>query len=234
MLGYLTDIRIIKGTAVYKSNFVPPSAPLLALQNTTFLSNMTSAGVYDAAMMNNMETVGDAKLSTAVSKFGGSSMYFDGNDNLSIPLNTTLMNIGTGDFTIEGWVYHLNSSTYSGYYYGGTNGLVLRRTDANKLEISHDGVASIIVSTASIPSNQWVFVTGTRSGSTVRIFIDGIVAGTATYSTSIVGTTAATVGSIVNLAGYYMDGYIDDLRITKGYARYTANFTPPTSAFQLY
>lgn len=159
-------------------------------------------------------------------------MYFDGNDNLSIPLNTTLMSLGTGDFTIEGWVYHLDSSTYSGYYYGGNNGLTFRRTNTNTLELAHDSVASIVVSTATIPSNQWVFVTGTRSGSTVRIFINGTVAGTATYGTSIVGTSAATIGSIINIAGYYMNGYIDELRFTRGHARYTSTFTPPTEAFQ--
>ena len=233
--GYISNLRLVKGTAVYDPSLTTltvPTAPVSAISGTSLLCNFTNAGIYDAAMMNDIETVGDAKISTTQSKFGGSSMYFDGNDNLSVPLNTTLMNIGTGDFTIEGWVYHLDSNTYSGYYYGGTNGLVLRRTDANKLEISHDGVASIIVSTTSIPSNQWVFVTGTRSGSTVRIFINGTVAGTATYATSIVGTSAATIGSIINVAGYYMNGYIDDLRITKGYARYTSDFTPPTAALE--
>ena len=232
--AYIADVRITNGRALYTSNFVPPSAPLTAVQNTVLLNNMTSAGIYDAAMMTNMQTVGDAKLSTAVSKFGGSSMSFDGSDNLSIPLNTTLMNIGTGDFTVQSWVYHLDSSTYSGYYYGGNNGLVLRRTDSNTLEISHDGVASIVVSTATIPSNQWVHVAGTRSGSTVRIFINGVVAGTATYGTSIVGTSSGTIGSIINIAGYYMNGYIDDLMVTKGYAVYTTTFTPPTTALPTY
>ena len=228
--GYMSDLRITKGTAVYKANFVPPVAPLTAIQNTTLLLSGDKAAVQDKSGKVVLETVGDAKISTAVKKYGSSSMYFDGTgDNLTLS-SVVRPSIGTGDFTVELWAYHLNTSAYSGYYWGGSSGLVLRRTDGNKLELSHDGVASIVVSTANIPANQWTHIAATRSGGAVKIFIDGVVAGTVTYATSIVGTTAPTVGSISAVAGYYMNGYIDDLRVTNGYARYTANFTPPSSA----
>ena len=239
--GYLSDFRFLRGQLVYKSNFVPPSAPLTAVQNTTLLTNMTSAGVYDAAMMNNMETVGDAKLSTAISKFGGSSMAFDGTgDYVLSSTSANLYAFGAGDFTIELWVYTnsvaatdqalVDFRTANGYYpylylFNGRVGYWLNSVDV------------ITGSPGSITAGSWYHIALTRSGSSTKLFVNGTQSGsTYTSATALLcGVNRPAIGSSgTSLGAYPLNGYVDDLRVTKGYARYTANFTPPTSAFPIY
>jgi hypothetical protein len=252
LTGYISNVRFVKGTALYTSNFVPPSAPLTAIQNSSLLLNMTSAGIYDAAMMNNMETVGDAKLSTAVSKFGGSSMAFDGSgDNLYSPTSINY-NCDTGNFTVEMWVY---ISSYPGNYpliIGNNNGsfsagaiaLTAQNSTsggANKISIAVYDINSSAVTLASSSTNSfntWYHVALVRNGTNLSLYRDGTSVASTTISAGIVfnwGKNGILVGGGnwdgVNGA---FNGYIDDLRITKGYARYTSNFTPPTSAFPIY
>ena len=238
--GYISDLQLINGTALYTSNFVPPAQPLTAVQNTVLLTNMTSAGVYDAAMMNNIETVGDSKLSTAISKFGGSSMSFDGTgDYLTMP-NNIWTQFETGDFTVECWVYIAANNTIqiiidargdtslqAWQFYTSALGKIVFRYAS--------GGGGIITGTTTIEATTWTHVAATRSGSTIRVFVNGIVDGTATYSLAVNGISPGYIGRTFDTSGtLFYNGYIDDLRITKGYARYTANFTPPTIAFLLF
>jgi len=226
--GYLSNIRIVKGTAVYTSNFVPPSAPLTAITNTSLLLNMTSAGIYDSASMNNLETVGDAKISTAQSKFGGSSMYFDGNgDYLAVSPNIT-SNLGTGNFTIEAWVYLTSASTYQFLMGSSANGGMMVG-----FSVPLSPTATIAVGThnvtwflnfgasITISSNTWTHVAITRSGSSNQAFINGVQLGpTITDSTNwSFSNNAPYIGT--NALSNYLNGYVNDLRITKGYVRYT-------------
>ena len=242
--GYISDLRFVVGTSIYTSNFVPPSAPLTAVQNTSLLTNMTSAGIYDAAMMNNMESVGDAKLSTAISKFGGSSMYFDGTgDYLSMP-STQFQNFafGTGDFTIECWLYQVSFSgdtvwmasyltwASSVNFYcatrAGTPNVLLFRAG--------DSVPITLVGNTGITANTWTHVAITRASGVTRMFVGGVLQ-TNTHTGSVnISATVQPVGiGAANNGSEPINGYIDDLRITKGYARYTANFTAPTATFQI-
>ena len=242
--GYITDVRLVKGTALYTSNFVPPAAPLTAVQNTSLLTNMTSAGIYDASMITTMESGGDAKLSTAVSKFGGSSMYFDGTGDYIVASGTTATGtsaFGSGDFTIEFWLYansvaatdqgliDMRPTSTNGYYpylymYNGQVGYWLNAT-------------SVITSSAgAITTGTWYHIALARSGSSNKLFINGVQSGsTFTSSTALLcDSNRPAIGTAgTSLGASSLNGYIDDLRITKGYARYTSNFTLPTSAFQI-
>jgi hypothetical protein len=240
--GYLSDVRVVKGTAVYTANFTPPTAPLTAITNTSLLLNYTNAGIIDNAMQNNLETIGNAQISTAQSLYGISSISFDGTgDYLTMPSNLACT-FNTGDFTVEAWIYNTSAAatyksivdtrsldTFTAWIFG------LNAT--NKLDIVYG--ASRLASATTVSTNQWVHVAVTRSGSTIRLFINGVVdANTATYSSTInpvsltpwigAGHTSATVTAT---AGYFWNGYIEDLRITNGYARYTANFTLPDTLF---
>lgn len=249
-LGYISDVRVVKGTALYTSNFVPPSAPLTPIQNSSLLLNMTSAGIYDAATTTNMETVGDAKLSTAITKFGGTSMAFDGTgDYVSMP-NSPNLSITTGDYTVEGWFYTTdntqiqtivwlngNTASYAALRFGisGSGGV--------QMYIGDNGTGPWYANSGNIgtvANNTWYHFAVSKSSTNVRVFLNGTQIGT-TYT-----APAAAFAGTLNYIGALnyndqgspvyrtMYGYIDDLRITKGYARYTSNFTAPTSEHKTY
>ena len=242
MNGYLSDVRLVKGTAVYTSNFTPPTAPLTAITNTSLLLSMTNGAIFDNAMMNDLETVGNAQISTSVVKYGTGSMAFDGTgDALSTP-NTIINSLGSGAFTIEMWVYRLGNgsggiSAYDAllgsYSAPGTSvyGIYITRSTG---VINFFNSAGLVSSSNSLSNSSWTHIAVSRtSANNLQIFING----TSGYSATNTGTGTLTnpfyiasdgTGSGGN-SNFY--GYIDDLRITKGYARYTANFTPPTAAF---
>jgi hypothetical protein len=237
--GYISDLRIVKGTAIYSSNFVPPTAPILSVQNTSILTNMTSAGIYDATMMNNMETVADAKISTAISKFGGSSMSFDGTgDYLTSNVATTdLYAFGSGDFTIEMWLY-LNSVSGTQVFYDQRPlaGGVYPTLYMSGSTLYYYTNAANRITGSTLSTSQWYHIAVSRSGTSTKLFVNGTQSGS-TYTDTNVYLNAALRpfigGDGTNLGTNGLNGYIDDLRVTKGYARYTANFTAPTSAFQI-
>jgi hypothetical protein len=230
--GYISNVRIVKSTAVYNSNFVPPSAPTTAITNTTFLLG-NSPAIADYSMQNNLESFGDAKISTAVKKYNNASLYFDGTgDYLSSPYNVSQA-LEACDFTVEAWVYrntvgaeHNIAVTRSS---AGNDGWNLRINSSNTLQFYYTG-GSTVTSTGTIPATTWTHVAATRSGTTVRLFINGTIDGSATFSNGTANTQPLRIGVDNSNSTGYFNGYIDDLRITKGVARYTANFTAPTAA----
>jgi hypothetical protein len=233
----------VKGTAVYTSAFTPPTAPLTNIANTSFLCNFTNAGIFDQTAKTVLETVGDAKVSTSVYKYGTGSMYFDGTgDYLKVP-SAQFQNFafGTGDFTIECWLYQIAFSSdmviaasFSSwaatvnFYFGtraGTPNILIFR-GGNGIPITLNGNTGITTST-------WTHVAVCRAAGVTRMFVGGVAqANTHTGSNNISATTQSIGIGAANDGTEPMNGYLDDLRVTKGYARYTSNFTPPSSAFK--
>jgi hypothetical protein len=232
LTGYISNLRFVKGTDVYgvgNSTITVSTAPLTAIANTSLLTNFTNGGIFDNAMMNNLETVGNAQISTSVKKFGTGSLAFDGTgDYLKSPSSPNL-GMGTGDFTVEAWVY-INTATSYAVVVGGPSSdpTWYMEYSSNRGFYFYDGTTSRN-GNSSVVTSQWLHLAVARSGTTLKMFVNGTV--TATY------TTSSSLPQIPIGVGSYNDnvsplnGYIDDLRITKGYARYTANFTPPTAAF---
>jgi hypothetical protein len=236
-LGYISGFRMLKGTAL--TSFTLTSPPT-NIANTSILTNFTNAGITDATAKNDLETVGGAQISTAQSKFGGSSMYFDGTgDWLLLPASPN--NYLTGDLTVEFWVYPNNISN-NPIVLGFNNTTIYDWVQFNNnIQMGVGTNSTMLVSTSAgntVPLNTWSHVALTRNGSTWKIFINGVsqvitVTGTATSAWGST-TVPMRVGSGVYLTtDYSLNGYIDDLRVTKGFARYTANFTAPTAPFAL-
>jgi hypothetical protein len=181
---------------------------------------------------------GNAQISTAQSKFGGASIAFDGNEDYISSASNAAFSFGTGNFTIEGW-YRFNSISdqllYDTIPVGGAgarnSGFAWALQAASGKLNFFSGASFRGASSSSLSSGQWYHLALVRNGSEVRYFINGAMdATTFTASTNFTDSTLL-VGRVGDSAAYYLNGYIDDLRITKGVARYTANFTPPTAPF---
>jgi len=243
--GYITNLRFVKGTAVYTSSFTPPTAPLTAITNTSLLTNMVNAGIPDLAMMNNLQTVGNAQVSTSVKKYGTGSLSFNGtNSGLSSPSIPTTA-FGTGDFTVEAWVnfnanlpYLDGDGLYAACLFGQatTNGLCLIFRSATssaptQLNFVVFGVGNVATG-LSMSLNTWYHIAVVRQNGTVYIYLNGVSQGSFASVTNF-ATSVSTIGYL-NVGGFYdyFSGNIDDFRITKGYARYPSGttFTPPTAA----
>ena len=192
---------------------------------------------------------GNTKISTVSSQYGGSSAYFDGNgDYLSLGAQAAAapFGLGTGAFTIEAWIKP-DSTANNGAIYGnygrdvgGANrdGSHILRLSSGKIQLYVFTAAAVVdlQSTSTIPTNAWTHVAVTRSGTTVRMFVNGVLESTLTSSVNLTSdpVNPPTAGAYWQFADAieptsYFNGYIDDIRITKGVARYTANFTPPDS-----
>jgi hypothetical protein len=170
---------------------------------------------------------GNAQISTAQSKFGGASGYFDGSSSY---VNTTLASaLGTVDFTVEIWFYLTSTSAVLQRIIGSFGGYIGIKPTTNYLVFSSNGSDAIINSVATT-LNTWTHVAISRNSSITKMFVNGVQVGL-NYSDSISYIDLVTVAANYPLGTEPFFGYIDDVRITKGIARYTSNFTPPTSAF---
>ena len=234
--GYMSNFRAIKGTAVYTSNFTPSTTPLTAVSGTSLLLNATNAGIYDATAKNDLTTVGSAQTSATQSKFGGKSMFFNGTTDYLTAIDSPNLQLGTGDFTIEAWVYLTTASVGRGGVSKGpvatTTGWEFRFNSTNFFRF--EWTASFLISTATVSANTWTHVAVVRSGSAtgnVKLYLNGTLSGTSAVAVTDNFNQTDPLRIGIDRAGTaFFPGYIDDLRITK-YARYTANFTAPTATF---
>jgi hypothetical protein len=180
---------------------------------------------------------GNAKISTAQSKFGGASAAFDGSgDYLTFPASSDT-DFGSGDLTIEGWV-RLNTVSYqvivNKYNAGSIADIGFGINSSTSLILSLNSTPGGIVRTVpTILVDTWYHFAVVKSGSNVMIFWNGTQAGDSATAASVTnGASYWSIGSESwNSPTGFLNGYLDEFRITKGLARYTSNFTPPTSAF---
>ena len=237
--GFVSNARVTKA-AVYTSNFTPATAPLSAIANTSLLLLGTNAGIYDNSMMPDWVTVGNAQISTSVKKYGTGSMSFDGTDDRLTSVGNPAFAFGTGDFTVEGWIYTnvlvgergflQTSDTAGGLKTTYTSGILLCLGPSPYYLNANIGGTNVTSGSTYLSINTWYHVAVTRASGSVRLFINGtLVGGPTTITTSLLGQNLV-VGGYYSTT-YLWNGYIDDLRVTNGVARYTASFTPPTSAF---
>lgn len=183
---------------------------------------------------------GNAQIDTAQSLFGGASGIFDGSgDFLSSPASTA-WDISTGDWTIEmavRWVAGANRGLMCRRS-GGTNGWALNiRSDGSVvLRANIAGTWSdawMPTAAGIVPTGTWTTIAFVRAGDIFRIFVGGTQASTMTKSGAIdnESSVALYIGTNNQSGEDYYNGWLDEVRFTKGVARYTANFTPPDAPF---
>lgn len=236
MAGYASNLRVLNGTGLYTTSFTPPTAPLTAIANTQLLLNGTNAGIYDASARAVGETVGNAQVSTAIKKYGSGSMAFDGTGDWLLVPNSSDLNLGTGDFTIECWLNVSNTTAPRSIVSKGTSsttGFELYINATPTLFIFAFAGAITYSNNYNFIQGQWYHLAVVRSGlgnNNFRMYINGFLVHEATVTTDLTTTANMYVGA-GRTAGQPMFGYIDDLRISK-FARYTGQFIPPAVAMQ--
>jgi len=229
---YFHNVRVTKA-ARYKTSFTAPTEAFSATDpywnNVVLLAHFDgtngSTSFTDEKGMT-LTPVGTAALSSTQSKFGGTSLYLAGSANrIDVSGHGTGFVFGTGDFTIECWVYRTATATYQGILLTGTyaTNQIGVRLIGGKVQVYISG-STVLDGEIDLGLNTWRHIAVTRHNGTMTIFVDGQM-DTAIYSahniTSVSGTP--TIGADRT---YYLSGYIDELRVTKGVARYTSNFTP--------
>jgi hypothetical protein len=228
--GSVADVRLTN-SAVYTTTFTPPTAPLTAITNTSLLTNFTNAGIPDLAMQNNLETVGNAQVSTSVVKYGTGSLSFGGGANYLIAPNNQAYAFNTGNFTMECWYYSGTTTQQTILDTRNTSGGpgVLMYTLSNTLRVYSNAVEYI--GSISLPSNTWTHLVVERISGALYTYVNGVrdINGSS-YSANLTDSSLI-VGYDLRFGSHGMNGYLDDIRITKGLARYSGpTFTPPVAA----
>lgn len=251
-IGYIDDVRITKGVCRYRKNFAVPTAALPVTDALNVDANtvdpywpldslvMPMTAIVDLKGASITQT-GTVALSTATKKFVSSATFGTAGNYLSTPYDKTKYDWWTNDHTVEMWIYprsHKDSSyninqvlcignmsptADNNYWSFGPN-------RNGKLTFYYwSGVTNSVVGSTTIALNQWTHIAMTHSGGIVRLFVNGALDATVTLAvTPLSGTEFNLV--IGQMFGTAFDGQIEDLRITKGKARYTKSFAVPTTA----
>ena len=185
---------------------------------------------YSPRSQKGIQSIGNAQVSTTQSKFGGTSAYFDGTGDGLYVTSSSPMVLGTGDFTIEGWVYFsstaisvlvdaLDRTQFPLVYWSGSAWIYYHQT------------IGAAISGGSASTNTWYHWAVVRASGSTKFYVNGTQVGS-TYSDSInwTGTNNAIYGINGNLSQQPLTGYMDELRISNT-ARYTTTFTPSTTPF---
>ena len=229
--GYLSGLKVVTGSGV--TSVTVPTAPPSFNANTAILNNFTNSGIYDSTTRNVIETVGVARANNAVTHFGRPTISFPGalTSYLVTPTKPEL-NFGTGDFTAEFWVYFNSVAADQGFLGGSTtNAWEIRWRTSTGLNLGRLNTAFDSTFAWSPSINTWYHVAVTRSSANVRAFIDGTQIGTTSTNSNTYNSGTLFYVGLTDTSNNALNGYLDDVRITKGYARYTGNFTAPTEPF---
>ena len=241
--SFISDIRYVKGTAVYTSAFDTPTSVLTAIPGTELLLNFNNPKII------NEQTYGVGGIgivSDSVTKYSPTSMYFDGTNCLYFPPYQAnyLANFQGGNFTIEAWVYLTSSLTTPQVIFAAYSNAISpgMRINNGNLELYTVGGTTVIASKAltGISLNEWFHCAIVKYNNSSRVYVNGY-GGTAVtdnnrYTRTSQDARNMSVGAWLSTTEYSstpsnpLIGYIEDLRVTRNIARYTSDFTPPTAA----
>ena len=246
--GQIDEFRMTVGKALWTANFTPPTLPAgtdadkyatKLLLHMDGANGSTTFGDSSASARGNA-AVTNAQVSTAQSKFGGASGLFNGAAYLTYPDHVDF-DFGSGDFTVDFFVRMAAVGTQYGFF-GKTNNAI---TNGYYLYVNASGTLQFawlpsdgpLISYQSAPlllDTNWHHIAVVRSGTMINTYFDGVLAaqGPINAGASIVANTNAfTIGRLGDFTPIPLNGNIDEFRLTKGIARWMANFTPPTAPY---
>jgi hypothetical protein len=218
-------IRNAKKTVTGGDPYYSAVSLLLPMDGTNGSTTFTDSGPNAIAVT----AVGNTQISTTQSKYGGASGYFDGSgDYLDMSGTGIATAFGTGDFTIEFWYYPLSVSVQQNLVDkigSASNAIYLSSAGVLKYYVAGDRITG-----ATLSANTWYHIALVRYSGVTKLYVNGVQSGASYTDTNnyALNTGSPRIGAAFNNT-VSVNGYIDDLRITK-YARYTSAFTPPTSA----
>ena len=210
--GYLQDIRIYKGIAKYTSNFIPAST------QPDIIKDSPSGTVYDS------------ELEKSVS--GAASTKKEGNQNISVAASSDFA-FGTGDFTVEGYFYITDSGSNSNAWdlRDGSDAeqFFLRCINGTSWDLRFSG-GQLATFTAEV--KIWNHIAVSRSGSTLKIFVNGVQTNSISNSSNATNTGPLLISTFFDTTGsgtdYGFSGLVSNFRVVKGTGLYTQDFVPPT------
>jgi hypothetical protein len=250
--GYLDDLRLTKGVARYTSNFTPPTAALPVPSTATASGDYywTNVPLYingedlldHSSSPKSIANNGSTAVNTTTKKFGSSSLFFNGSTQYLTVTSpaTSIIDWYSSDYTVEFWV---NPSAFGSSSNGNAN-IVGNVDPGSSIDYwsfgtlsngtvkfyYYNGSQNSVTTTATVSSGVWTHLAMTHNNGTIRIFINGVLSASGTKVSTPQSSNSYPL-SIGKVGGSSFNGYIDDLRITSGTARYTANFTPPVATF---
>jgi hypothetical protein len=225
------------GTGPYsaQSAAVTPTAGDPLFSSVSLLLHMDGSGntfTDSSGTPKTITAVGGATQSAAESRWGGKSALFNGStDGLTVP-NTAGLNLAGVDWTIEAWLYPTSTPQYTC--------VVGKRSGSNPTSYYiyiTDGImgfynGTVFDTSHAINANQWTHIAWSMSSGTLRAYAGGARVGEWPSVTIPEVDTTLKIGRHISSVTEAFAGYIDDLRITKGHARYTGStLTVPTAAF---
>ena len=239
--GYVDEVRI-SDTARYTSAFTPSSTAFTNDANTVLLihSNESSESTTFTDSSSNAHTItanGDTKHIPVITKIGTSSLYCDGvGDLISVADSDDFA--FTGDYTIEFWIYYVGTPANGLHICGqggnaASNFAFMFRTEPNGFFLagSSNGTTQRLITTTTDMSDAWHHVALVRSGTSQKVYINGTQEGsTLTHSDTIQNVADNWEFGGNSNQSSYINAYFDEIRFSDT-ARYTANFTPSTTAF---
>jgi YD repeat-containing protein len=257
LLATETDAKgvVARSYAYYSTgNFtpiLPPGSFDPSIQSVSLLlhgdgANGPTAIVDSSPNPKNVAVVGGAAIGTAQSKFGGSSLFFDGVDasNTAITLADSPDFHFPGAYTVEFWIRpsSFKANAWLFFQANQTTGSVpaplqINLTTAGLVWVygSSDNVSWLFTdgfkSTTALPLATWSHVALADDSTTARLFINGVLQATRATWPKTDSSSLLRIGGSYIAGDREFEGYLDDIRVTKGIARYTASFTPPAQAF---
>jgi len=244
--GYIDEVRISNSARYTSAGFTPSTTAFTSDSNTKLLihsdyDNPTSFAD-TSSHAHSVTANGSVTHTTDKSKFGSSSIYFDKVDDWLSVADSESLRLGTGNFTIEFWLYWSNATSWQTILskgYTDSDGFVIQTQENSTklvLYMSGGGGSEAATETTGGSVGVWHHYAFVRNGATVKIYRDGVETGSgsgSTVGTNLVSTDVLNIGAtdVPSPGSYEFGGYLEDLRITKGVARYIQAFNVPQTTF---